>query len=217
MSRDIDCWNTVGVRGTATCDRLVAVAHCRNCPEYVAAGRTLLDRAVPDGAPHEWARLIAESKQTPRPGSVSIMVFRLGAEWLALKTVLLERVVPMRPVHRVPSRTNRVFQGIVNVEGELLLCFSAAEALGIERGSVEDAAACQRLLVVSHEDRRFAFPVDETLGARSLAPEDAASPPATLSNAPDAVTTSVFSIGARRVALLDEVRFMERLTRALTS
>lgn len=218
MNRDIDCWNTVGVRGTATCERLATVAHCRNCPDYIAAGRMLLDRDVPDGAPEEWARLIAEPKQSRRPGSVSVVVFRIAAEWLALKTVLFEQAVTVRPVHSVPSRTNRIFEGLVNVDGELLLCFAAADALGLEHAAdTSSKRGRERLLVVSRDGQRFAFRVDEVLGVRSLASEDFACLPATVSNAPDTVTKSVFSIGARRVGLLDEARFFERVTRTLAS
>ena len=219
MRCDADCWNTIGVRGKATCEHLPEVAHCRNCPEYVAAGRLLLDRSVPGSSPEEWARLIAEPRQARRLSTISVVIFRIGAEWLALKTVVFERAVTSRAVHLVPSRTNRVFRGIVNVGGELLLCVSAGEALGMiqDTTDIPNGKARERLLVVSREGQRWAFHVDEVLGVRSLATEDLAPAPATLSNAPDAVTASVFSVDARRVGLLDEVRFFERMTKALAS
>ncbi len=218
MGCNVDCWNTVGVRGTATCEKLTAVAHCRNCPEYIAAGRMLLDRDVPDGAPEEWARLIAEPRQARQPVTVSVVVFRIGAEWLALKTELFEQVVTVRVVHNVPSRTNRVFQGLVNIDGELLLCFSAGEALGLENanGDASSAKRHRRLLVVARGGQRLAFPVEEVLGVRALSPDHLAPVPATLANAPGAVTTSIFSVGEYRVGLLNEERFFERMTKALT-
>lgn len=218
MSHAIDCWNTIGVRGTATCERLATVAHCRNCPDYVAAGRTLFDREIPDGSREEWARAAAQPEQTKPRGSLSVIVFRIGTEWLALKTVLFQRAVQPRPVHSVPLRSNRIFQGIVNVDGELLLCFSAAAALGLEPGGADaqDRKAHERLLVVSREGRRFAFAVDEVLGVRWVAPEDLAPVPATLANAPDAVTESAFSIGAGKAGLLDEARFFDRVAGSVT-
>ncbi len=219
MSGVIDCWNRIGVQGAATCERLAAVAHCRNCPDYIAAGRVLLDRDVPEAAPEEWARAIAEPKQSRRSGSLSTVVFRIGAEWLALKTIAFEQAVTARPIHSVPLRTNHVFLGLVNVEGELLLCFSLGDALGLgqDPSSGSSARGRKRLLVVNRDGQRFAFPVDEVLGVRSLAPDDFAPAPATLSKAPDAISVSVFSIGARRIALLDEARFFDRLMRALAS
>jgi len=218
MNCTVDCWNTVGVRGSATCERLDAVAHCRNCPAYVTAGRMLLDREVPDGAREEWARLTAEPRPSRPPHQVSVVVFRIGVEWLALKTELFEQAVTARPVHSVPFRTNRVFRGLVNIDGELLLCFSAGEALGLEPSPVAapDMPAREQLLVVSHDGHRFAFQVDEVLGVRALAPGDFTSAPAVLSRAPDTVITSAFSAGERRVGLLDEARLFEHVTRTLT-
>jgi len=218
MKCSVDCWNTLGVRGSAKCERLATVAHCRNCPEYVTAGRMLLDREVPDGAREGWARLTAEPRQSRPPHEVSVVVFRIGVEWLALRTELFEQAVTARPVHSVPFRTNHVFRGLVNVDGELLPCFSAGEALGLEPSTVEATGrpTSERLLVVSHDGRRFAFQVDEVLGVRALAPGDFTSAPAVLSRAPDTVITSVFSIGERRVGFLDEARLLEHLVRTLT-
>ena len=213
-----DCWNTVGVRGSAKCERLAAVAHCRNCPVYITAGRMLLDREVPDDLREQWARLAAEPRQPRPPHEVSLVVFRIGVEWLALKTDLFEQAVTARRVHSVPFRTNRVFRGLVNVDGELLLCISAGEALGLEPGSVEAPAGPTdgRLLVVSRDGQRFAFQVDEVLGVRALAPGDFTSAPAVLSKAPDTVITSVFSAEERRIGFLDETRLFEHVARSLT-
>ncbi len=218
MKYSVDCWNTVGVRGSAKCERLARVAHCRNCPEYVTAGRMLLDREIPDGAREGWAGLTAEPRQSRPPHEVSVVVFRIGVEWLALKTELFEQAVAARPAHSVPFRTNRVFRGLVNVDGELLLCFSAGEALGLEPSTVEAPGrpTANRLLVVSHDGHRFVFQVDEVLGVKALAPGDFTSAPAVLSKAPDTVITSVFSTGERRVGFLDGARLFEHVVRTLT-
>ena len=41
----------------------------------------------------------------------------------------------MRPIHRVPHRTDRLLLGLANIRGELLLCVSLRELLGIEENS----------------------------------------------------------------------------------
>ncbi len=218
MECSVDCWNTAGVRGSGTCERLAEVAHCRNCPEYVAAGRMLLDREVAGSAREAWARLAAEPRPPRLAHEISVVVFRIGVEWLALKTDLFEQAVTARPVHSVPFRTNRMFRGLVNIDGELLLCFSLGEALGLEPGTGEapETAGRERLLVVSYDGQRFVFQVDEVLGVRAAAREDFTSAPAVLSKAPGTVITSAFSAWGRRAGFLDEARLFMHLTGSLT-
>src|SRR6185437_11805294 len=82
-----DCWNRIGVRGDFSCPKLETYIHCRNCPVHAAAGTVLLDREPQPGHLAEWTRHIAREKPAPEAGAQSVVVFRIGAEWLALPTV----------------------------------------------------------------------------------------------------------------------------------
>ena len=59
------------------------------------------------------------------------LIFRLGPEWLAFRTQTIAEVTTPRPVHRVPHRTNEVFLGLVNLQGQVQLCVSLHGLLGV--------------------------------------------------------------------------------------
>ena len=58
-----DCWNTIGVAGDQSCARLKEIIHCRNCPNYSAAGVQLLDRALPADYQRGWTQHFAQPKK----------------------------------------------------------------------------------------------------------------------------------------------------------
>ena len=74
--------------------------------------------------------------------AVSVLIFRLGEEWLAFRTQAIAEVTTPRPVHRVPHRSNQVFVGLVNLQGQVQLCVSLHGLLGVSAPS--DAGAAGR-------------------------------------------------------------------------
>ena len=128
-----DCWNRIGVNGDRTCPELSEHVHCRNCPVFAGAARAFFDRRAPEGYLAEWADLLGRPRRdagrsTTRP----LLVFRLGVEWLALALSVVAEVTALRPVHRVPHRTNRVFSGLVSLRGQLQLCVSLHGLLDVD-------------------------------------------------------------------------------------
>ncbi len=207
-----NCWKTVGAGGDATCPRLAEISICRNCPEYSRAGRGLLDRELPAGAREEWAALASAPGEREETGSTSVVVFRIGSQWLALETALFERWVAARPVHVVPGLTNDVFRGLVNVDGELLFSFDGAKMLGLEEAAEENA---QRMFVAADGGERFVFEVQEVLGIRRV-PRDAMEDlPATLGRSPAALTRATAVIESRKVGVLDPGKFFACALRSL--
>jgi chemotaxis-related protein WspD len=84
------CWNAIGVSGDRSCAELLEMIHCRNCPVYAQAGRSLLEREIPANYQLEWATSVAEEKTEPAAGTLSVVIFRLGQEWLALSALLFQ-------------------------------------------------------------------------------------------------------------------------------
>ena len=66
--------------------------------------------------------------------AASVLIFRLGEEWLAFRTQTVAEVTLPRPVHRVPHRSNSVLTGIVNLQGQVQLCVSLHGLLGATAG-----------------------------------------------------------------------------------
>src|SRR5262245_55358447 len=121
-----DCWNSIGVEGNGTCRELVKFIHCRNCPVYSAAGRQLLDRPLPVEYQHEQAEHYAQQKKFFQPARLSVVLFRIAGEWLALPTQAFQEVAERRAMHTLPHRRRGLALGLVNIRGELLICASLA-------------------------------------------------------------------------------------------
>src|SRR5262245_34195996 len=120
----VDCWNTIGVKGDRSCDKLVGAIHCQNCSVFAAAASTFLDREAPAGYVEEITNLLASSAQSVDARQNSVVVFDVEDQPLAIDTRAVVEVTEARAVHRVGHRSGRVFSGLVNIHGQLELCAS---------------------------------------------------------------------------------------------
>ncbi len=211
------CWKSTGVFGDKSCAELALLGHCRHCRRYTAAGRRLLDREPPAGYREEWTERLAAPKERLETDRISVMIFRLGAELFALKTVCFQEAAEATLPHGIPLRTGRVFKGIVNVNGELLLCISLAALLEIDpdRGGAADRRIYPRLAVITREGQRFAFPVDEVMGVRHFPSASLQELPATLAKSVRTLTTGIFPWEEKTVGLIAEEQLFAAMTRSL--
>jgi len=163
------------------------------------AGARLLDRASPPGYRAEWAAHMAKPTKTAEVTTDAAMVFRVGEEWLALPADWVGEVTPARAIHSLPHKRGGVLDGVANVRGELLLCFSLGRVLGIE--AVAGAEAARRLIVAGNGARRLAFRADEIFGVvRYDAARRLASP------AKSALVPHLLEWNGRTLGLLDAER-----------
>ena len=212
------CWKLIGVFGDASCPDLATYVHCRHCPRYSEAGRRLFDRAIPPEFSVEWTRLIAAAKETGQADLVSVLVFRLRGEWLALKTNCFRKATDIKPIHSVPLKSGRVFLGLVNIDGELLPCMSAAEAINLPEAAADPGEPGHgRLFVVVRDGERFVFPVDEALGVRRVPAATVKPPPDTVAHAAAPIVAGVFELAGLGIGLLDDANLFQAFERALTS
>ena len=138
------CWKAIRYQGAAPCENLKREGHCRNCPQFVKAGRSLLNRPIPEGFREEWTALLAAGKMEVPTDQRSLVVFRLAEEWFALPSTVFQTFSEMRPHVVLPLRSTHVFLGLVNIRGELLPLVSLAAILGLEgfqAGPAEPPAA----------------------------------------------------------------------------
>jgi chemotaxis-related protein WspD len=172
---------------------------------YAAAGARLLDRPLTPDYRRDWALHFASPKIRLNPVSVSLVLFRIGPEWLAMPTSAFQEVVEQRKIHTVPHRRKGALLGLVNVRGELLVAVSLARVLGMELSRKPDATRTryERLLVASWESSRAVFPVDEVHGVHRCDPEQLREPPATLSKSGTSYTQSVLHWQGNLVCCLD--------------
>lgn len=219
-----DCWNRIGVHGDGSCERLAAHVHCRNCPVYSAAAVRILDRERPRASEVETLALVArmaEAKsQRERELGESIFLFRVGTEWLGLPMHALDEVADLRRIHSLPHRRNSVVLGLANVRGELLVCVSLGEQLGIESGADSTAInrmwlAHKRLLVLRRQGQRLACPVDEVHGNERFLATDHEPVPSTVARASASYSRALLRWESNAVGLLDDELLFNALNRSL--
>lgn len=92
-----DCWNRIGVRGDGSCEKLAQHIDCRNCPVHARAAAELLDRLQVEQMADGWSEQ-AEPMQEQDADLSSWLLFRIGEEWLALPTALLEEITDRKSV-----------------------------------------------------------------------------------------------------------------------
>lgn len=198
------CWRTIGTAGDATCPRLRELVNCPNCEAFAAAGRSLLDREMPEAQGAAAVTQAGPRAEESPLETVSVVVFRLGQEWFALPTSRLVKIVPARQPHRIPSRRSAVLTGLVNVDGELVLCASLAAMLGIRAvDATSQGPAKPRVLVLLGQGQQWACPVDEVAGVHRVAAARPDPLPVTLAKAAISHSVGLLAVDDRRVALLD--------------
>lgn len=204
------CWNQIGVRGDRSCSELAKVTHCHNCSVFATAGRRFLDAPSPPNYLDEWTARLAVPDEAVAGEQFSVLVFRLGDEWLAAPVSALVEVTRPRRSHRVPHRAG-LLAGIVNIRGELHLCIRLDLLLGVTANGSRSGYNNPRLIVIRHESEGWAFAADEVDQVHRTAKANVTSAAPTLSRASAKLTRGVFSVGDRSVGLLDETRLFQAI------
>ena len=214
-----DCWNKIGVRGDFSCPELKKYIHCRNCPVYSAAALDLLDTDLPVDHIERWTSHVAQVKVLIEHDKYSVVVFRIGDEWLALPTILIKEIASIGAIHSVPHRQNGVMLGLANIRGELLVCVSLQELLGLQQSSKhkhdKHRAVNGRLMVIQREGSCVVCPVDEVYGIQNFHPREQMPIPATLAKATATYTLALLPWQQKSVGLLDDQLLFYTVDRSL--
>lgn len=225
-----DCWNQIGVDGDRSCVQLKTVIHCRNCPVYSAVGRSLLEREAPLEYLQEWTEILAKTQ--PDVGkkagvgtgvgsaeTLSVMIFQLGEEWLALPVRLLQEVTQPCIIHTVPHRSDDLFLGLVNIRGEILLCISLAHLLDLapRQNSPQETSfkVTKRMIVIYSEENRWVFPVDQVCGFHRFPKSELQKAPVVISKATESYTKGVVDWQGHQVNYLDTDLLFNTLNRRI--
>ncbi len=201
-----DCWDQSGSHGDGSCPELREHMLCGNCPVFSKSGKTLLDRPPPGDYTRQWTEELSREIKTRDSGIFGAMVFSVCGQSLALGMDALEKVIPIRPAHRVPGRSNRVFQGLVNVAGELLLCASLSDFLEMEQdpSPASGETTGGELMIVARCPRGpWVFPVDRISGVHMVSMDRLREIPATMANKARHFSQGLFPLEDTLVILLD--------------
>jgi len=225
-----DCWNKIGVEGDRSCEQLKEVIHCRNCPVYSAAGRSLLEREAPPEYVNEWTEVLAKSQSdqtktqvsgeiVPSGETMSVVICLLGGEWLAIPVRLLQEVTPPCIIHTLPHRNSELFMGLVNIRGEILMCISLSHLLDLKESvhalDHANSVTAKRMIVVAKEDHRWVFIVDEVCGIHRFPLRELENTPVVISKASEAYTKGVIRWQGHKVNYLDSDLLFYTLNRRI--
>ncbi len=209
-----DCWNRIGIHGDKSCPLLEEHIHCRNCSVYSAAATRLLDRYALQQDERDPVAIAVETELKTR----SLLMFRLGEEWLGLATRSLVEVAPMQAIHSLPHQRSRALLGVANVRGALVACLSLVELLGLDPAPVASAGGrvTPRMLIIAAHGGPVVVPVDEVDGIHAIDQHalDAASVPGPQASAK--YTRGVLPFKGRSLRWLDEEQLLAAVTRSLT-
>jgi chemotaxis-related protein WspD len=209
-----DCWNRIGIHGDKSCPLLSDHIHCRNCAVYSAAATRLLDRYALQQEDRGQVSTVVESEMKTR----SLLMFRLGEEWLALATRSLVEVAPLQAIHSLPHQRSRALLGVANVRGALVACLSLVELLGLDgaSGVAAGARVMPRMLIIAAHGGPVVVPVDEVDGIHAIDERvlEAASRSGTQASAK--YTRGVLQFKSRSLRWLDEEQLLSAVTRSLT-
>jgi chemotaxis-related protein WspD len=214
-----DCWNKIGVWGNRECGELKKVIHCRNCMVYSSAAAQLLGAELPEEYLGRWTTHFATEAKIDSRQLQAALIFRIGAEWLALSPTNLQEIAEARPIHSVPRGRNNTLLGLANIRGELLVCVALDQVLGLEnRGSEKSSskrAIYRRMVVAGCHGSRFVFPVEEVHGIHWFDPNELTGVPSTMTKAQTTFFRGILIWQNKSVGCLDDHLLFEVLNENL--
>lgn len=205
-----ECRNVIGIWGDRSCAELRTLDHCYNCPVYTALGRRVLDREVSEAFQDSinWSEYALAD--VPVVQTRSLLVFRLGADWFCLSTERVREIVHPSPVHPVPHRLKRGFQGLVNVRGEVHPCVDLRVLLGC--GPSPKDIGIPRMILILDQAGCYAFLADEVDNLLAVDVSSISSPPVSVEKAVPCYTSGMVRCAGKDLAILDEDLLMYSLS-----
>lgn len=219
------CWKTIGVDGgDHSCPQLQELVHCRNCRVYAQGGRSLFDQPLPPDYRQMLTALVGEAQGTTVKSAeqqISLSLFRLGDEWFALSAGVFHSVAAVAAIRRLPGRSNGTFLGLVNFSGELQLCISLKQFLGLGETAASEkttALISPRMVMVQPDrenlDQRWVFAVDEFYGNERINPRQIQPPPTSTVKSKQ-MTQGLLDWQGRSVSYLDADQLFSAIGRRL--
>jgi chemotaxis-related protein WspD len=163
----------------------------------------------------QWELRLAREKAERKGGKTSIVLFRLGEQWLAFPTAYFREVVEPKTIRRIPHRTNDVLLGLVNIRGTLHLCVHLGRLLNLDTESCGtpspiSRATYARMVVIQKDGTAWAFRVDEIYSLHRIEGTDVIP----LLNEEKA-SRGILEWQGRTVDLLDENLLFQKLARTV--
>lgn len=188
-------------------------------PEIISANE-LLGRPGDEQYLAEWTALVQDPRDVAvQKEDTSLMVFRLGGEWMGMSTVTFIEVFESRPIHKIPHRTNPILMGVTNFRGQLKLCVDLQQLLELSpednSKTKRDPLVYRRMLAAQKEEEFWIFPVDEVWGILRFELSQMQNVPVTVSKSSANYMRGVLNFSDKTIGVLDEELLFYSLKRCL--
>jgi len=214
-----DCWNRIGIRGDGSCPELKKVILCYNCEIYSQEGLKLFERQLSEDYLNQWTEHLSRKREIEATDLISVFIFRIGQEWLAIQTQLVKEVADLRVIHSIPHRSNLILMGLVNIHGKIQLCISLKNLLGLneEENPREngDRKIFKRMIVLEWEGDNWAFPVDEVRDIYHFQPNKLRNVPETVAKTSISFTKGIIEYQGNNAGYLDHELVFSSLKRRI--
>lgn len=171
-------------------------------------GSELLHREPPSDYLRDWAALLSQPAVQAPPAQISLFLFAIEDEKLALPVESLHEIVDPLRVHTVPNRRSDVLLGLVNLHGRLEICVTFLPLL---KNRPPQRTECRKMMVWGTAQRRYVTPVDQVIGVERFQAH-------ALRPAAAGVSTSLRGIIFRNlepIGLLDDSALHEGIQRSI--
>lgn len=190
-------------------------------PETISAD-ILLERKSDPGYIIEWSTFLQEQRVVNvQTDDMSMVVFRLGCEWLGMSTHIFNEVSEQRQIHIIPHRKSSYLLGLTNFRGQLKLCVNLQHLLEIapkitSKEELGNALKYRRMLSIQNETDFWIFPVDEVLGIFRFDLSKMENVPVTVSKSTANYIKGVISWSDITIGVLDEELLLYSMKRSLS-
>lgn len=183
---------------------------------YIIDINKLISKEMQENYFEEWISQFSEEKEKIEDDSLAVLIFRVENIWLAMKTDAFQEILDWKQTHSVPFRTNEVFKGIINVNGELLLSISITGLLSIEKYIDSDIDLAKRkIIVIKKNQQRYAFEANEFIGVVKVPQSQIQKERTTISESQNPFFIDTFSYQGIKISLIEQEQLFAAIEKAL--
>lgn len=176
----------------------------------------LLNRPTDEQYIQEWTDLISHERvESSGENYLSVVIFRLGKEWLALSTGVFSEVTENKLIRRIPHREGEVLRGLVNLRGQLCLCVDLSKLLEIESYTDPSKKRTSQMIAIEQNQQRWVFIADEILGIFLCDMDTLKNIPVTVAKSTANYLKGTVTIEGKQVSVLDEELLFYSLERRM--
>lgn len=187
----------------------------------IISANKLFDRTPEVSYLEEWKALLAlPSEREVEAKETSHVVFCLRNEWFAMQTLAFFEISELHAINPIPYHHDETLIGVVNLRGQLRLCFSLHVLLGLENNPVDQPEKMlkmryPRLMAVTDDQEIWVFPVESVEGIYQFDLSKMENVPINMLSLKENYLQGIIKFNEKRIYILDDTALFANLRRRL--